>query len=348
MRVPARTDPRRLVPRALLLGLGAAALNLIALSVIAPGAFAREATLGPEVTIMGDDDASFPNEYATVGRLTSGTVLRMQVFGFDSFTRAVAEQCTPNAAAACGNQIRVQFDEFGQANFQYLITNSFLDSQPVPGACRVNAAPCTIAIRSLDNSARGEIQTIFVDAVPMPGRISVTPAHGISIDGETVTVEVHDYPPGAKVNAMLCAAPEAMGPRCGAPGPTAPLVVGPDGTGRTRLVLAPGSVGINGARCSRTSDCGISVASDTVFARAPVVPISFAGPPGADYDPRQLALGLGLAAALVAIATWLIFRTDWSPVGEAAAPQIDDAEYADLDAIIAALPPEEDELVSNH
>ena len=43
---------------------------------------------------------------------------------------------------------------------------------------------------------------------------------------------------------------------------------------------------------------------------------------------------------------WLIKRTDWSAVGEAAAPEIDDAEYADLDAIIAALPPEEDELVT--
>ena len=39
-----------------------------------------------------------------------------------------------------------------------------------------------------------------------------------------------------------------------------------------------------------------------------------------------------------------IVRADWSAVGEAAAPEIDDAEYADLDAIIAALPPEEDEV----
>ena len=347
MRVPGRTNPRRLRTQLLLLGLGAAALNLIALNLIVPDAFASEATLGPEVTIVGDDDASFPNEYDTVGRLESGTVLRMHVFGFESFTRAVAEQCAPNGLPGCGNQIRVQFDEFGQANFQYLITNSFLNSQPVPGGCRANAAPCTISVRSLDNNARAEIQTIFVDAVPRPGSISVTPSHGISIDGETVTVEVRDFPPGAQLNAMLCAAPEATGPRCGAPGPTAPLVVGPDGTGRTRLVVAPGSVGSSRTRCSRTADCGISVASDTVFARAPVVPISFAGPPGADYDPRQLALGLGLAAALVAIATWLILRTDWAPVGEAAAPEIDDAEYADLDAIIAAMPPEEDELVSN-
>jgi hypothetical protein len=50
---------------------------------------------------------------------------------------------------------------------------------------------------------------------------------------------------------------------------------------------------------------------------------------------------------LVAIAAWLLVRTDWAAVGEAAAPEIDGAEYADLDAIIAALPPEELEDVSS-
>ena len=147
---------------------------------------------------------------------------------------------------------------------------------------------------------------------------------------------------------MLCFAPDAVGARCGAPGPVVPLFVGADGSGATKLVIEPGPVGSDRAPCSRGDDCGISVASDDVFARAPVVPITFAAPPGADYDSTRLALGLGLAAVLVAIATVVIRRTDWSAVGEAAAPEIDDAEYADLDAIIAALPPEEDELVSAH
>jgi hypothetical protein len=83
------------------------------------------------------------------------------------------------------------------------------------------------------------------------------------------------------------------------------------------------------------------VASRDVFVRAPVVPITFAVPPGADYDPTRLLLGLALAALFVAIGAWLVLRSDWSAIGEAAAPEIDDAEYADLDAIIAALPPEE-------
>ena len=74
-----------------------------------------------------------------------------------------------------------------------------------------------------------------------------------------------------------------------------------------------------------------------------LTPISFADPPGAAYDPGRLALGLALAALLLAVAGGLILRSDWSAVGEAAAPEIDDVDYADLDAIIAALPPEEDD-----
>jgi hypothetical protein len=317
-----------------------------ALSVIAPGGSAGAATRGPEVTVEVDDDDAFPKSYDVADQLAAGTVLRVRVAGFDPYAAALVEQCALHVSPQCGNAIPVQFDANGVARFQYLVTDDFAGGRPVPGGCRADAAPCTIVVRTIDGGRRGEIQTVFVDAIAPPGRIDVTPSHGLSLDGETVTVEVHGYPPGVTVTAILCAAPSATGPRCGAPGSTAELVVGSDGSGRTELLVEPGRVGTVRASCSRGDDCGISVASDEVFARAPVVPISFAAPPGADYDPTRLALGLALAALLVAISAWLILRTDWSAVGEAAAPTIDDAEYADLDAIIAALPPEEEEVAS--
>jgi hypothetical protein len=62
---------------------------------------------------------------------------------------------------------------------------------------------------------------------------------------------------------------------------------------------------------------------------------------GAEYDPVRLTAGLGVAALLLATAALFVHATDWSAVGEAAAPEIDDVEYADLDAIVAAL--EDDE-----
>ena len=77
--------------------------------------------------------------------------------------------------------------------------------------------------------------------------------------------------------------------------------------------------------------------SDEAFTRTPARPVTFAAPPGAGYDPGRLVLGLVIAGALLAAVLWLAFFTDWSPIGEAAAPEIDEADYADLDAIIDAL-----------
>jgi hypothetical protein len=303
--------------------------------------------LGPKVAIDGDRGESFPELYDVVDNLERATVLQVTAHGFESFERGIAEQCAPALSPQCFNQIPVQFDEDGVARIQFLATLDFLSGSPPAGRCRAGTAPCMFVVRSIEGDRSGQLQTVFGMAAPPPGRVTVTKADGLSLDGETVTVTVRNYPPGARVRAMLCAAPEATLDRCGRPGPQAPLVVGRDGTGSTELRIEPGPVGAVQASCTRGSDCGIAVASRHVFSRAPVVPISFAGRGGATYDPTRLALGLAIAALLIGIAAWLILRTDWSAVGEAAAPEIDDAEYADLDAIIAALPPEEeDELVT--
>lgn len=307
-----------------------------------PSAADAAPALGPTVTIEADDDENFPTSYDVADRLEPSTVLRIRATGFEPFAAGFAQQCRSGATRRCGNVIPVQFDADGEARFQYLVTDRFLRDGEVPGGCRSGAAPCTIVVSDVRGHRRGGIQSVFGGPVAPPGRITVHPATGISLDGEMVTVRVSEYPPGTRLQAMLCAAPNAFGRRCGRPGPSAPLVVGSDGTGRTNLHIEPGLVGSALASCERGDDCGVSVASDAVFARAPVVPISFAAPPGAAYDPTRLVVGLALAALLVLVACGLIWRTDWSPVGEAAAPEIDEAEYADLDAIIAALPPEVD------
>ena len=306
----------------------------------------RRATvgLGTRVRVEPRDGTTFPRSYDVADGLRSPTVLPMTVTGFEPFASATAAQCSQGVSQECGNWIPVQFDADGTASFQYLVTDTFLGSRPVPGGCRANAGLCTIVVRARIGGRTASIQTVFGDRVPPAGRISVRPASGLSLDGQRVRVRVRDFPAGSRVFAMLCAAPAATGSRCGAPGPAAGLVIRPDGTGSTELLIQPGLVGTDRVRCFRGDSCGVSVASSSVFARAPVVPISFAAPPGADYDSTRLVVGLGIALGLLLIAGGLLRRTDWSPVGEAAAPEIDDAEYADLDAMIAALPPE-DELV---
>ena len=297
--------------------------------------------------MVAQDDTAFPAAYPIADRLPPNGVVAVHVSGFDAYARAIAEQCLTGAFRSCANQISVQFDEDGEAQFQYLIDDDFYPSVAPAGGCRANAGRCTIVVRSVDGNARSEIQTIFLDSVAPPGRIEVAPSSGLSLDGEMVVVRVRDFPPGVNVQAMLCAVPSATGDRCGAPGAVGAIEVGPDGTGETHLFIAPGIVGADRARCFRGDRCGVSVFSESVFARAAVVPISFEGPIGARYSTARLMLWLGLALLFIAIAAVLLRRTDWSAVGEAAAPEIDDAVYADLDAIIASLPPDVDETLES-
>ena len=315
----------------------------VAFAPIVAGSAGASATL-LTIAMVAEGDAIFPTAYPIVDRVPPEGVVEMRVRGFHGYARAVAEQCLAGELRSCANRIPVQFDEDGEATFQYLIGNDFLPAVSTAGGCRANTGRCTIVVRSIDGQTRSEVQTIFIDSVAPPGTIEVTPSAGLSLDGEIVTVSVRNFPPGANVNAMMCASPSVVGDRCGAPGGIAAIAVGPDGSGETQLFIAPGPVGIDGARCFRGDTCGVSVASDSVFARAPVVPISFEGPIGARYSATKLALWLAIALLLIGVAALLLRRTDWSAVGEAAAPEIDDAEYADLDAIIAALPPEVEEV----
>jgi hypothetical protein len=299
------------------------------------------AALGPVVPMAAaaPEPETFPRSYEGVDELEPNTVLRLRVEGFEAFDEARAWQCVTNSR--CGNAIDVQFGADGTASFQYLVLDDFAPTAR-QGQCRARAAPCSIVVEELDGERRAEVQTVFHDVLPPPGRIRVTPRAGL-VDGQAVTVEVENYPPGAAVQAMLCAAPDATGTqRCGTPGPTAAMTVGPDGTASTTLTIRAGPVGSERVPCGPDRTCGVSVASQAVFARAPVVPIGFAAPPGAHYDPLRLGTGLWAAALLLGFTIWLVRRTDWSPIGEEAAPEIDNAHYADLDALVASLPPEDD------
>ncbi len=230
-------------------------------------------------------DDQFPTSYEAIGALEPGTVLRVRVFDFEPHAEAVATQCVHRRDEfECGNTFPVQFDADGEAFVQYQVRDDFHASAVAGGRCRAGAARCILVVRDELHDTTAAIDTVFDDRPPAPGRIRVTPSTGLA-DGQTVTVSVGGYPAGARVHASLCAAPDATGSqRCGAPGPTAPLVVGPDGTGTTTLVVREGPVGSRRIPCGRDAVCGISVASADVFTRAPVAPISFASPGGAVYD----------------------------------------------------------------
>ncbi len=326
-------------------GMCVVGIGVLSVLCLAPQRAATAALLTDEILMEAQDRDAFPDADAVADKLSPETVLRLRVTGFAPYARGFARQCR-DAVGSCDNEIPVQFDAQGVARFEYLVREDFGDARRRSQRCRAASAPCTVAIHSVDGSTQSALQTIFVDAIAPAGRITVTPSGPIPLDGATVTVHVFAFPPGAIVNAVMCRAPDAFGARCGLPGPSVPIVVGRDGSGRARLQVVPSEVGRSQASCFRGDPCGISVVSDTVVVRARVVPIFFAAPPGADYDRLRLSFGLGMACLFIGMCAWLIVRTDWSEVGEAKAPQIDNAEYADLDAIIAALPPEPETLAT--
>jgi hypothetical protein len=266
------------------------------------------------------------------------------VSGFSRFAAGRASQCVTTVDTVCANEIPVQFAEDGSAEFQYLVTDRFTP-EAGQGRCRALAAPCSIVVEEIDGDDRAERHTVFTDPSPSQGIVSVEPRTGLD-DGDTVSVEVTDLPPGTVLAATICAAPHATcGRHCDDPNTAAQIRVGPDGRGSTTMTVRSGAVGTDGTRCGgrHPRPCGISVWSPELWPRAPVVPLEFARPPGPRYDTTRLSAGLATAAALIAAAGWLVRRTDWSAIGEVAAPEIDDATYPDLDAIVAALPPEPEE-----
>jgi len=288
-------------------------------------AIVMAAVLGPVVPLQATSDDDNPGVHPAVGGLESGTVLRLSIEGFPSFAKAQASQCV---GALCTNSIDVQLDEDGAGRVQYLVFDDFASSAE---GCRLDAAPCSIVVENVDGDERAEVDTLFTDELPPPGRVRVSPDDDL-IAGDHIDLVAEGFLPGAAIAALVCVTGSN---ECRRAGDGATFTVDDDGTARADTTVPA---------CPRSSRCELRVRGDRSFTRAPAVALAFATPPGADYDTGRVALGIAIAVALLAIALYLIRRTDWRPVGEEAAPEIDDADYADLDALIALLPPEDDEL----
>ncbi len=249
---------------------------------------AEPRSLGPEVTIEADDDQRRSRRRTTSSTSSLPAPCCGSTWSGSSRSRVPSPSSARRACTRrCGNQIPVQFDENGDARFQYLVTDDFVGG--ATGAGRLPGRRGAVHGRRArvdGDAAGGEIQTIFGDAIPPPGGSTVTPSRGLSLDGETVTVDGPRLPArrrrdrdalrGTGRDRAALRRARAR-PRRSSSAATAPVA--------RELVVEPGRVGRDGRACARGDDCGISVASDDVFARAPVVPISFAAPPGRRLRP---------------------------------------------------------------
>jgi hypothetical protein len=162
--------------------------------------------------------------------------------------------------------------------------------------------------------------------------VTVSPRAADLVDGTRVQVTAAGFTPGERVQAKLCAAPETHGSeRCGAPGPVVAFAIDSLGNGHTTFVVREGRVGSHRVSCGRDAQCGIVVAHQDSSLPAPVVPISFAGGPSARYDLTRSLAGLGGAFVLLALAFFLVRRTDWRKPSEADTPDLDHASFAEDD-----------------
>lgn len=260
------------------------------------------------------------------GGLEPTTVLEVRATGYTADTTGTVRQCATGTLRRCRNQLTVRTDNRGVAVFQYLVT----DAVDLDGACRLASQQrCTLELSI--GERRTEIDTVFVDDAPTPGRITLDPDADLTI-GDTVTVNATGFPPRTELTLQVCAASATRGDRCGPPGPVAIVVTDAAGSGRTTLALDIEQVGEAGIACGRRTPCQVVASSSTVGARAAPARLELTTTPSAGYDRSRLAAGLLLAALLAAAAARLVRATDWRPPAEADASAIDNAVWADLDA----------------
>ncbi|MGQ0745119.1 MAG: neocarzinostatin apoprotein domain-containing protein [Acidimicrobiales bacterium] len=260
--------------------------------------------------------------YQVVEGLAPDAVIRVRAGGFDWHERGTVAQCVLELGrlTTCGPSSPVQFDDGGKADFQVLVHDAIST-----GRCRVGRATCLLKVTGTDSRRQAVAQTVFVDRVE-PGRLRVTPSHGLS-DGESVEVAVTGFPAGRSALAVLCAPPGGYDARrCDPPPSSAPFVIDANGTGRTRVVVGPSRLGADGVVCGPQRPCGVAVIVGAGFVAAPVAPITFSLGPGASYQPVRLVAGLTTALALLVMALLVARRTDWTKPAEAATPGIDEAD----------------------
>lgn len=316
----------------LAIGAVTAVLVLAALVVVALGAAGAQESAEPMVrqvhlTWIDPDERHLP---LIEGALDPATVLEISAVGYPADTTGTVRQCTTDTTRRCSNQLTIRTDNRGVAVFQYLVT----DTVDPDGGCRLTSPRrCTVELSLGDRLT--ELDTVFVDEAPTPGRLSLDPVTDQAI-GETVTVDLSGFPAGAELTLRVCAAPATTGPRCGPPGPEVTVLTDGDGSASASLTLDIDEVGEARIACGRRTPCQVVATSDTIGARASPARLDIVAAPSVSYDSSRLVAGLALAVLLGAVATRLVRTTDWRPPAEADGSAIDEAMWADLDAEAAA------------
>jgi hypothetical protein len=268
------------------------------------------AATGPEVTITSGGPPG------VVDRLPERAVLVVSAEGFEPGTGKVA-QCGlgPGGAQDCVNGFPVEFSTEGTARVQYLVSDRVHDGE----RCGTGQRSCLLVIFGADGEPLGLAFTVFHDPAPPPGRVTVEPRDGLA-GGDLVTITGTGFPAATQLVVAQCPVGVELLP--GDCRRAEPVRTGPDGVAVVRFKVHTGEV--DGVACGPREACAIRVTAE-----APVAPvtlaITFSAGPSAGYHGGRLAVGLALAALLLALGWYLLRTTDWREPAAASTPEMDQA-----------------------
>ena len=251
---------------------------------------------------------------AVIDRLPAGAVLVVRAEGFDPGTGRVA-QCGlgRDGAEGCVNGFPVEFGAEGTARFQYRVSDRVHEGE----RCGAGQRPCLLVVSGAHDEGQAQAFTVFHDPAPPPGRITVEPRADLS-DGDVVALTAAGFPPATTLHAAQCLVGiDAIPGDCRAAESTR---TGPDGAAVLRFTVRTGER--DGVTCGRRQPCAIRVTAEAPVAPL-TVPITFSAGPSARYDTARLAVGLALAALLLALGRRLLRTTDWREPAAAATPEMD-------------------------
>lgn len=272
----------------------AALAALAALNGAAAGANDRDDPVAVElVAVTPEDQGAGASPVLDV--LDDGVVLDVSVIDGVEGAQGSVRQCdrTLRGFSACTNRYPVSFDDRGRARFQYQLED--------PGNCGPDGS-CALVVDDRDGQRQASAVLIFGAPAPPPPTIEITPTELLE-EGDRVRVDITGLPPNAVVRVGYC------NPECAA----ATRIVA-DSSGRVSSTV------VAGAPCD---ECGIAVIAGP---HETLTHLSFAPQPMPGYNVRRLAIGLVVAAALLAMAWRVVTVVDWRPPSEADAPDLDMAE----------------------
>jgi len=254
-----------------------------------------------EVAFGAGDD--LPSPAPVLDRLRDGDAPLIAMGGLLANASGSIRQCTADRVR-CAAGVPVRTDETGRAQVVVPVEDG-IDGDDCDRSC--------VLVVDVDDSGP-VIPLLFGEAAPPPPTVTVDPA--AARVGEQVDVVVAGLEPGGEVAITQCSTTDDRpGNPCGGRAPLVTAVADADGVARTTYEVVGGDVGDpGGPSCQRGAACGITVVDgETVLAE--VAPLRFLGSAAIEHDGTRVAVGLVVAAALAAAATWLVRTTDWGALG---------------------------------